>query len=896
MTDDIQLVELSAVIEPTDDDHERADEPSDSDSSSSRRRRLLWVALGVTAAVLLGLGVVAVVAPESVEAAIAPNLGLSGLMPGFRPRLRALRRAVRRVVPFRATRDEPPDRQPEGAPSLDGADDADDANAETNPDGSDLSDADDARGASDPPSISVSRLSDERDVSVIVDHLMRAADSRPLPDAFGVVSPIKRPLASTLEGIPQELGVHCRDVSPVLVGTANNETTVERLGRTYELLLVVTPDHEAVLSDVLRYLPALIRTDGVAGVGSVRTVTLPATERPGTERESQGTLKALRGHKGEPRHPMARTEPDFIAASAPSEWTGPVRSVLSDYAPVIEVVEWDRPAIHVAGFVFASAVDLPDHVTASGDDSPGHAPSGDSSSSGADGRPTGSGGSTPTRSSAPADESTPTSPPDSDGPPSTDSSPESSGEDPPQSPDTDEKAMPRDGTTPQTTPDGGRASGGSTLPRSSQSPPQTGGDAPEEEAPRTGAEPDDSTTGAKPDQDGPNRTNRGSDPTPEKDDSSPDAGSSGADSDDDQSDAEGERDTRGAEADGSGDGAGGAGGALDAGDDAPSSESAASDDANAPASTPSGPPNESAQPTSGSDDSAPASDSAEATPESRPAAPESGANRSSSDGAPSGRGPSGGGESQTAPEPETTLPAEFPVPAGTTPDDGAGSPPSSGGSKSPSPEPTPTRPEGSSASPSSTPETPADDIDAGAGIVPFGDAPASSDPSVVDVTEHVLNELTFQATATPGREVYSTVYADERGLIRHHHAIDHPDFLRSRTDSISFTSEFFSHLRRLASLHKDIDHRLAGGAHSHPVSGQPLQSGADKRFVRKVWRNTRNTSFIVGVTEGEGPDEWTITDDGREVRRQSNDHLVRIRAFSGRNEPKRIRLHQNMGQ
>ncbi|AKU06734.1 hypothetical protein [Haloferax gibbonsii] len=877
MTDDIQLVELSAVIEPTDDDHERADEPSDNDSSSSRRRRLLWVALGVTAAVLLGLGVVAVVAPESVEAVITTNLGLLGLMPALRPRLWALRRTVLRVVPFRTTRGEPPDRQPEGAPSLGGVDDADDADdandpdGETSPDGSDLSDADDARGASDPPSISVSRLSDERDVSVIVDHLMRASDSRPLPDAFGVVSPIKRPLASTLEGIPRELGVHCRDVSPVLVGTANNETTVERLGRTYELLLVVTPDHEAVLSDVLRYLPALIRTDGISGVGSVRTVTLPAAERPGTERESQGTLKALRGHKGEPRHPMARTEPDFITASAPSEWTGPVRSVLSDYAPVIEVVEWDRPAIHVAGFVFASAVDLPDHVTASGDDSPGHAPSGDSSSSDADGPPTGSGGSTPTRRSVPAGESTPTSPPDSDGPPSTDASPESSGEGPPQSPETDEKAVPRDGTTPQTTPDGGRASGGSTLPRSSQSPPQTGGDAPEEEAPETGSEPDDSTTGPEPDQDGSNRTNRGSDSTPAKDDSSPGAGSSGTDSDDDQSDAEGEGDTRGGEA-GGGDGAGGAGGAPDAGDDASSSESAASDE------------------------SPPASGSAEATPESRPAAPESGPNRSSSDGAPSGRGPSGGGESQTTPEPETTLPAEFPVPAGTTPDDGAGSPPSGDGSESPSSEATPTRPEGSSASPSSTPETPADDIDAGAGIVPFGDAPASSDPSVVDVTEHVLNELTFQATATPGREVYSTVYADEHGLIRHHHAIDHPDFLRSRTDSISFTSEFFSHLRRLASLHRDIDHRLAGGAHSHPVSGRPLQSGADKRFVRKVWRNTRNTSFIVGVTEGEGPDEWTITDDGREVRRQSNDHLVRIRAFSGRNEPKRIRLHQNMGQ
>lgn len=168
---------------------------------------------------------------------------------------------------------------------------------------------------------------------------------------------------------------------------------------------------------------------------------------------------------------------------------------------------------------------------------------------------------------------------------------------------------------------------------------------------------------------------------------------------------------------------------------------------------------------------------------------------------------------------------------------------------------------------------------------------------IVDVDEHVLNELTFQATATPDREVYSTVYADEDGVIRHWHPVEHPDYLEARRNSIKFTSNFFKYLRRLArQRNDDIDYRLAGGVHSHPNTGQPRQSPADKRFARKVWRNQRNTMFIIGVKEGNGPDEWTISDDGKEVSRQSNEYIVRIRAFSGENESKKIRLHQDMGQ
>jgi proteasome lid subunit RPN8/RPN11 len=167
---------------------------------------------------------------------------------------------------------------------------------------------------------------------------------------------------------------------------------------------------------------------------------------------------------------------------------------------------------------------------------------------------------------------------------------------------------------------------------------------------------------------------------------------------------------------------------------------------------------------------------------------------------------------------------------------------------------------------------------------------------IVDVMEHVLNELTYQATATPNREVYSTVFADDDGVIRHQHIIEHPDFLETRKSSIKFSPAFFDHLRRLSQQRKEMDHRLAGGVHSHPNTGQPRQSPADKRFARKVWRNQRNTMFIVGIKEGDGPDEWTISDDGKEVRRQSNEYIVRIRAFSGENNPKQIRLHQDMGQ
>jgi proteasome lid subunit RPN8/RPN11 len=144
-------------------------------------------------------------------------------------------------------------------------------------------------------------------------------------------------------------------------------------------------------------------------------------------------------------------------------------------------------------------------------------------------------------------------------------------------------------------------------------------------------------------------------------------------------------------------------------------------------------------------------------------------------------------------------------------------------------------------------------------------------------------------------EVYGTFYENPDGLIRYYHPIDSEEFVRRRRKSISFTSAFYEHLRRLADIHKDIDHRLCGGGHSHP-NGIPKQSPADKRFNKRIWRNERNQMLIIGVAQGDGPSEWEVVDDGYEVQRQSNGHLIRVRAYAGgTNNQKKFRVHTEMG-
>ncbi|MEF8789598.1 MAG: hypothetical protein V5A61_05690 [Haloarculaceae archaeon] len=903
MTDDIQLIDVRTGSEPPREE-DRATPPADAAARAGSRPDSNGPGVGARTALLLlalfGLGLLGV----GMLGASAFQLGLLGVFGGLRGRLLGATDG-----PGDPDADAPaagdaggPSGQADGRPA---ESDAESTAGDVQPgDGP-------APIPREQPRISIAKRAGERDVAVLVDELLRAAERRPLPDASGIIAPIRRPLAATLEGLPQELDVLRRDVGPALVGVAYNDTTAERLAATYDLTLIVAPHHEETLGDVLEYLPALVRTDEVRGLGSFRSFTVSAPAPPGPEPESQATLDDLRGHKGEPRHPMARTEPDFIAVSAPSAWTGTVREVLSDYAPVLDVIERDDPEIHVAGFVFESAIDLPAHVVA---------PAEDRSSPAGDDRPPSSGGS------------------DRDGA-SGGGSPRSSsgGTEPPTEPTSD-------GGTTEPTSDGGNRGGRDPPPsgrapttRPEHEPERSGaGSVPEgERHPRQSSE-DDGQGSSSPDSEasGTSPGNGGGDGS-DGSNRSPDRGSDARDATDEEGagpDAERSPPTSGEGQDDATDGPSGSEGGEDA--DGPSPESGSDRTTGRPANgaDPSpgstGPGSRSGAP---SDESAPEPASPGTDPDSILPAGSGGFDFGSDDGfgPPSGNGT--GGHAGAAGRPgdaDESDPGEGSNPAG-DPATGSGagarpgrSPPSGTGQPTASPgQDTPggtsTRPAGTSGTPdgdtaagpapsgtrggsSPAPPSSTDGIpvapDPGPGIVPFGDAPASSDPAVVDVTQHVLNELTFQATATPDREVYSTVYADESGLIRHHHTIDHPDFVEVRKRSITFTSEFFDHLRRLANIHRDIDHRLAGDAHSHPISGEPEQSPADRRFARKVWRNQRNTVFIVGVGRRSGPDGWTITDDGYEVRRQSNDYLVRIRAFSGENAPKQIRLHQDMGR
>jgi proteasome lid subunit RPN8/RPN11 len=192
----------------------------------------------------------------------------------------------------------------------------------------------------------------------------------------------------------------------------------------------------------------------------------------------------------------------------------------------------------------------------------------------------------------------------------------------------------------------------------------------------------------------------------------------------------------------------------------------------------------------------------------------------------------------------------------------------------------------------------------GPGLVPAGDAPASQNPEVVDIDEHVLNEISSHAVAHDGevghdgQEVYATLYCNDEGLIRHSHIVEDETFLEKRRSSIRFKKAFYQYVQHLAQIYGNISHRLCGDVHSHP-GGIPKQSPADKAFSKKVWNNPRrNHNFIVGLDDADddGSDQWTVVEDGNEVQKRVNGHLIRVRAFAGgTNEPKQIRVHTTMG-
>ncbi|WP_336339507.1 hypothetical protein [Haloarcula brevis] len=752
------------------------------------------------------------------------------------------------------------------------------------------------------PEMSVAEADGEREVDTLVKTLMREGEEHPLPDASGIVAPIRRPMAATLEGIPQELTVLRRDVGPVLVGITYNETTVDRLSAVYDTMLVVAPHHEDALQEVLKYLPALIQTNGVSGLGSARTFTIPAPEPPGPEAASQATLKDLRGHKGEPLHPLARAEPDFITVSAPPEWTDRARDILSSYAPVIDVIEWDAEKIHVAGFVFDNAIELPDHIVEH--DQAGNG-SEDPVAEGNEYSP--SSGSRPDGSDAGDRPETDRGVTQNGGAPEVDTGEDTSSSAATEGTEASSRAG-RENTTPpghETMPDVGH-----DTPETTGGKPVSGGtvdgETDDDGSPVGTAmapgdahgRPDDSPDNSSPTADGTDQDMpvQGAEQSSESHDDSPSTGQSGPEKRNSSADSHAGRpvDEDGNDAD-SGDAKNSS---QSPSEEAPETDDEVPDSGNTSAETPNPPENSRPDDGSSGEDGAlpPAGADMDFGTDTGPGqtpSDDTSKNPSSDGDDDSTSDREGGGDSDTASHSSSGRSGS----TGGTPKSGdtdAGDDSATSSSTAPD-EPTPGTPDDEGPTSSVAPG-PSYDADDGYGIVPFGEAPASCDPSVVDVAEHVLNELAYQATATPNREVYSVVYADEDGLIRHHHVIDHPDFLKSRKKSISFTSGFFKHLRLLANQRKDIGHRLAGGCHSHPVSGRPFQSPADKRFTQKIWQTQRNTAFVIGVNGGSGPDEWTITDDGKEVKRQLNEYLVRIRAFSGETEPKQIRLHQDMGQ
>lgn len=253
---------------------------------------------------------------------------------------------------------------------------------------------------------------------------------------------------------------------------------------------------------------------------------------------------------------------------------------------------------------------------------------------------------------------------------------------------------------------------------------------------------------------------------------------------------------------------------------------------------------------------------------------------------------------------EPVLPSSPPRP---TSDDEPGPPAADSDSDETSPDISPTAGTEDDRNPSPTSaatQIPSPPSRVGPGLVPAGDAPASQDPGVVDIDEHVLNEIGSHAVAHDGevghggQEVYATLYCDDQGLIRHSHIVEDEHFLEQRRSSISFKQPFYQYLQYLAQIYQNISHRLCGDVHSHP-GGIPEQSPADKTFSKRVWNNPqRNHNFIIALTDAtdDAPDNWTVTNNGQEVHKQLNGHLLRIRAFAGgTNEPKQIRVHTTMG-
>jgi hypothetical protein len=782
----------------------------------------------------------------------------------------------------------------------------------------------------------------------------------------GAIARITRQTQYEVQGFTEELDTLLRQRQTALIGVDHHTPMLHRLAENVGLTLAIAPHKDDHVSTLCRHLSALVADDRVSGLGSARRFEIPVSTDPEAS-ESSRVLHALENHQGDPLHHLGNDDWDVVAFTAPEQWVSATEETLSAFAPVVDRVVWDQPRITVCGFVFeddtSTASDggrdqevVPadtegaDHtgsahpVAGQTEPTVGSTHGGSSGHGGSFGgsddgeRPVDGAGATATGAAPDADTHSATERARGT---ETDRSPAARGD---RSTPTDEESG-TDGAT-QTTVDGDAPTESSSLPEPATSTPDEASsegssdttDQRPAESPATkyppapdsnpddteplptvggGAEPESETASRPAEQSPDPGSTPASESTPQSNGrtgSSPPADTDGDADDTDPADADIDGDAEtdpNAEADDTADtddhaGADNTADAPDAGDDGRHGDSSgAGDDATTESHSSSSldPDHDGATTpeTDGAGGESPAAGASTGSvpDESSPAGDQSGTSASSGPPTiptlPSSKSTGTGGATTPEPDPASSASSSAPNAPAPSGDDGraADDEECSAGDD--------TTADGPTLPPEQIPSPPGG---TGPGLVPAGDAPASQDPGVVDIDEHVLNEISSHAVAHDGevghdgQEVYATLYCNDEGLIRHSHIVEDERFLEKRRSSISFKKPFYRYVRHLAQIYGNISHRLCGDVHSHP-SGIPKQSPADKAVSKHVWNNPRrNHNFIIALDDAaaDDPDQWTVVADGKEVQKRVNGHLLRIRAFAGgTNEPKQIRVHTTMG-
>lgn len=743
--------------------------------------------------------------------------------------------------------------------------------------------------ASEAPDVVRIQLPDETDPETIIEELLGPSTPRREPAGAALIKAVDRQSFGPLHTVAAELQHRRRDTHPLLVAIPHHYGVTDALIESFDTTLLVASNKRAYLPVLRPYLPGLF-TISTGDLGSARVFSVDISE---DDPDSPDVHRELRAKKGEPLHELGAVDfPDYYAFAAPPEFHEVARRALDDLGEVIYTLETDAPVIQVVGFVFDEA------ATAQGAGTPltpddfefewnggqsGHTPLGftpsddapatDTNGTGDETASTGGDTGTTSSTSSRTPDSSPSATTSSDG---RDIQPSTAPDDEGRQASNSNTTTPSSGQTPEH-PHGedgqsGQGTDGSPATDEGESTTPDDGTTPSPDPPPGGGTDEDSSTDQPPTPDG----------------AAPDA-STGANPDG------GEAGT--APASGNENSAGGT-----MPDDSTSSASRSPAGSDGAASNPSS----TAPTTPGGDDGAPPDEQ----PSQQPAP----------DSAPPGSRPTGSSPESSTP-PRRPAPDEAPTSAtsastqpGTGIDSDTGD--SDGNTTRPSVDPS-----GSSSPPEPDPESlpgvpgqaPDEDDGAGgdtsapqSGTGPDTGVPPEYKPGVVAITEHVLNEVALHAAVHDedgdSQEIYGTLYANPEGVVRYYNPIDSEEYVLRNNVSVVFKPAFKRHLKELARHHKEIDHRLAGDAHSHPTSGVPKQSSQDKSFNQRVWSNERNTELIVGISDGSGPDEWTLKDveaeegtETVEARKEIAGKLVRIRAYSGTNAPKDIEIKHTMG-